>query len=122
MGSQLEYEKAGYLRRSESLLKELLGNLKEVLVNLKGILGKNENVELTCTRPEFIWSVEKDGCYDLIRFNYHESFNTFIKSMNSFLWWDPKGCWKYNHNEDEPDFIIDEIKDKFPEWKFIDKR
>ncbi len=103
-----------------SLLKQINHGIKQILLLNQTVTGTP--VELTCTRPEFVWSVEKDGNYDLIRFNYHESFNTFIKSLSNFLWWDPRGCWKYNSNEDEPDFLIDEIKDKFPEWTFFDRR
>jgi choline dehydrogenase-like flavoprotein len=64
------------------------------------------------TSDEKIWSYV----------NRFTKFNNFIKTLKSFLLWDPRGCWKYNRNEDDPDFLIDEIKEKFPEWKFIDKR
>jgi len=111
----------------ESYQLSELRQIKEAIREIKKLcsetaVGTPVEQQLTCTRPEFVWSVEKKDSYDLIRFNYHEEFNKFIKTLNNVLWWDPRGCWKYNSNNDEPDFIIDEIKDKFPEWTFIDKR
>ena len=118
MGSQVDYDQLSHLKQIYYIIKELVSYLKKETVT-----GTPVEQQLTCTRPEFIWSVEKDERYDFIRFNYHEEFNKFIKSFNDFLWWDKNhGCWKYNRNEDEPDFIVEQLKDKFPEWKFIDKR
>ena len=117
MGSQVDYDQLSHLKQIYYIIKDLVSYLKKETVT-----GIPVEQQLTCTRPEFIWSVEKDGNYNLIRFNYHEKFNNFIKTLKSFLWWDPRGCWKYNRNEDDPDFLIDEIKRKFPEWNFIDKR
>jgi len=116
MGSRMEYDQLSELKQIKEAIREIKKLCSETAV------GTPVEQQLTCTRPEFVWSVEKDDSYDLIRFNYHEEFNKFIKTLNNVLWWDPRGCWKYNSNNDEPDFIIDEIKDKFPEWTFIDKR
>jgi len=118
MGSQVDYDQLSHLKQIYYIIKDLVSYLKKETVT-----GTPVEQQLSCTRPEFIWSVENDGDYSLIRFNYHEEFNKFIKTLKNFIWWEKKnGCWKYNRNENQPDFIVDEIKYKFPEWNFIDKR
>ena len=75
---------------------------------------------LTCTRPDFVWSIEHHAETVIIRYNHYESFAILIKSF-SFLKWDTfiKG---WVAHKDYSDFIYNTISSHYPEWECIDTR
>jgi len=76
--------------------------------------------ELTCTRPDFVWSIEHMPDLVVIRYNYEHYFSQFIKNIN-ILHWDEYNKGWYAH-KDYSDTIYGIIKANYPEWKCIDKR
>ena len=84
-----------------------------------------EKLILTCTRPDFIWSIEfaasGDGDLVVIRYNYDKSFAKFIKKLG-YMVWEPYilHAWVANKHTHIEIFYL--INKKFPEWECIDKR
>ena len=77
---------------------------------------------LTCTRPEFAWSINHLGEYSVLRYYYNERFEILVKEKINWvvcrLDWDPElQGWIFpRKNCDE---IMDIIYNSFPEWKFF---
>jgi hypothetical protein len=75
---------------------------------------------LSCTRPEFVWSIEYLEQNVVIKYNYDRDFSRFIKSMNILCWDKYSNSWIAH--SDSSDTIYSLICRQFPEWRCIDKR
>jgi hypothetical protein len=94
---------------------------RQVLQMLKQINKKLKTYEeLSCTRPEFVWSIEHIPDTVLIKFNYDREFANFIRSLNVLHWDEYNKGW-YAH-KDFSYSIHSSISSAFPEWRCIDKR
>jgi hypothetical protein len=76
---------------------------------------------LNCTLPHFVWGIEhSSGETVIIRYNYHEPFAVFIKSI-PYLKWDSFLRGWIAHIDYTND-LYNMIVYNFPEWKCIDLR
>ena len=86
MGSNMEYEQL-------SQLKQINHNIKQLLSQTA--VGTPVEQQLTCTRPEFIWSVEKDGNYNCDKILAKGPIGFGINTYDlSDLSWDRNGVYK----------------------------
>jgi hypothetical protein len=82
------------------------------------VLVKDDH--LSCTRPEFVWSIEILEQMVVVKYNYDRDFSRFIKSMGLLQWDKFSNSWIAHH--DFSDTIYPLICRQFPEWRCIDKR
>jgi len=75
---------------------------------------------LSCTRPEFIWSIEFLEQNVVIKYNYDRDFSRFIKHMKILCWDNYSNSWVAH--KDFSDTVYSSICREFPEWRCIDKR
>ena len=83
-------------------------------------MEKTEEPDLTCTLPNFIWSIEYHRNSVIIKYNYDRDFARCVKNTQ-ILQWD-KYIQGWIAHIDFSDVIYSTISDNFPEWKCIDKR
>ena len=103
-----------------SKIEKLTEQINNIKANQQPVEGVPAQLELTCTLPHFIWSIEYVNDIVLIKYNYDKEFSFFVKSINC-LAWDSyfKGWFAHKDLEDE---VYYSIKYRFPEWICIDKR
>ena len=95
----------------------VLDKLTEINKNLC-LLLKDDH--LSCTRPEFVWSIEHLEQTAVIKYNYDRDFARFIKTMNMLCWDKYSNSWVVHI--DFSDIVYSSICRQFPEWRCIDKR
>jgi hypothetical protein len=103
----------------EISLNDNLYLIKQKLEEISVLLKKN--TELTCTRPEFVWSIEYNTNDSfLLKYNYDKNFSKLIKSFGCMIWDIYLEGWVAHR--DFENTVIFNIKHNFPEWKCVDKR